>query len=364
MMIQYPDYRSCPANLACSVLEHFGAKAPNPTYAPMDRLLTQKAYKNVVVMLLDGMGTNIMEKHLAADGFFRKNFVCNMSSTFPPTTVASTTSILSGLYPSQTAWLGWVGYFPAIGRNVIYFLNRDNDEKDAEFSENIAFKYLPYENITDRIAAAGGEAHFVSRFTVDGIEDIGDICGAVTELCARDGRKYIYAYCDEPDTTLHYNGTDSEETHSMVTGLEAAVKDMAEKLEDTLLIVTADHGHTDIVNRTLTYYPDICECLIRMPSIEARAVNMFVKPERLGDIPVLFKKHFGSEFMVFSKEEVIERQLFGEGSEHPGFRDMLGDYVAVAVGNTALNTYEKTYRSNHAGLTPEEMTIPFIAVKR
>ena len=366
MMIQYPEYGRCTANIACSVLKHFGIAPPNPTYAPFDELLAEREYKNIVVLLLDGFGTEIMNRHTDKDGFFAKHFVCNLSSTFPPTTVASTTAILSGLYPSQTAWLGWVGYFPDMDRNIVYFRNRDNDDSSAVFSDNVAHRYLPYENIIGRINAEGGKAHFISRYTSEGgdIGGFGDICGRIESLCKKDGRKYIYAYCEEPDSTMHDYGNGCDITDRLIKGLEREVEELCGKLEDTLFIVTADHGHINIVNRTITDYPDICECLVRMPSIEARAVNMFVKPEKRGVFPGIFKAHFKGEFILYTKEEVLEMELFGTGTPHPKFESMIGDYLAVAVGDTALNTYTRTYKGNHAGMTPEEMTIPFIAITK
>ncbi len=72
MKLLYPDYDNCIANLACSVLKYFCAKAPNKTLAMADEIL-KKQYKNVVVLLLDGMGRNIIEKNLDSDGFFRSN---------------------------------------------------------------------------------------------------------------------------------------------------------------------------------------------------------------------------------------------------------------------------------------------------
>ena len=71
--IKYPDYENCLANLACSVLKHFGIEPPNSTYKPADELLA-KEYRNIILLLLDGMGTNILEKHLSPDGFFRSHF--------------------------------------------------------------------------------------------------------------------------------------------------------------------------------------------------------------------------------------------------------------------------------------------------
>ena len=119
MEILYPDYDNCIANLACSMMKHFGVEPPNPTLPLVDGLL-DKRYKNVVVLLLDGMGNNIIEANLAPDGFFRSHLAGTYSSVFPPTTVAATTAMDSGLFPVQSAWLGWTGYFPEIDRNVVY----------------------------------------------------------------------------------------------------------------------------------------------------------------------------------------------------------------------------------------------------
>lgn len=72
MEIYRPRYGGCIANLACSVLKYFGAEPPNSTLPSADKVLSRE-YKNVVVLLLDGMGVNIMNKHLSPEGFFRRN---------------------------------------------------------------------------------------------------------------------------------------------------------------------------------------------------------------------------------------------------------------------------------------------------
>jgi len=70
MEICYPQYGSCIANLACSILGYYGCDAPNPSLPQADALL-QKAYKNVVLLLLDGMGVSTLEKHLSAESALR-----------------------------------------------------------------------------------------------------------------------------------------------------------------------------------------------------------------------------------------------------------------------------------------------------
>ena len=73
MKIHYPEYGNCIANLACSVLNYYGCEAPNPTLPQADLLLQEK-YKNVVLLLLDGMGISTLMQHLDEDGFFRRHF--------------------------------------------------------------------------------------------------------------------------------------------------------------------------------------------------------------------------------------------------------------------------------------------------
>ena len=92
-------------NLSNSILSKFGAPTVGKTLPLVDNLL-KKDYKNIVVLLLDGLGTCIMESNLKEDGFLRTHFIESISTVFPPTTVAATTSVMSGLQPIEHAWLG------------------------------------------------------------------------------------------------------------------------------------------------------------------------------------------------------------------------------------------------------------------
>ena len=363
MNIKYPDYKNCIANLACSILKNFGADPPNSTLPAADDLL-QKQYKNVVVLLLDGMGLNIMEKHLPPDGFFRSHLITAYSSTFPPTTVAATTAMDSGLFPNQSAWIGWSGYFKEIDRNVFYYWNMDADTGEKFEDMNVAWTFAPYQSIRERIHPMDAQCHCLASFAPPFPKSFEEICSRVSSLCAEDGRKYIYAYWEDPDDTLHKNGVDGEIIRDTLRKLEQQAEELAAGLSDTLLFVTADHGHINVVNERLTDYPDICECLVRMPTIEIRCPNFFVKEEKKQQFVEAFDRHFGKDFILFSKKEVLEKQLFGEGWNHERFESMIGDYLAVGTGNVGINNDKMKFRGHHAGLTEEEMTIPLIAVER
>ncbi|MBR3991188.1 MAG: phosphodiesterase, partial [Clostridia bacterium] len=77
-------------------------------------------------------------------------------------------------------------------------------------------------------------------------------------------------------------------------------------------------------------------------------------------------RFFGDDFILMKKREVIDKKLFGNGEEHPCFRSMLGDYLAVATGDlTVFNTEWEAakFKSVHAGLTEAEMTVPLIVIE-
>lgn len=367
MKICYPNYSNCTASLANSILTEFGVgDAIKPTLAVCDELL-KKNYKNVVVILLDGMGSYIIEKNLEQDGFFSSHFADTYSSVFPPTTVAATTSIDSAKNPVEHGWLGWDCYFKEIDKNVTVFLNTESGTEQQAAEYYVARRYLPYQGVVSRINELGdGDAYYSSPFMKPYPSDFYEICTRIKSLCAQDGKKYIYAYWNEPDATMHKTGCYSANSKKVLRELEEQVEALCEELQDTLVLVTADHGLVDSAGVTIEDYPEILECLVRMPSIEPRALNLFVKPGLEQQFETLFQKEFGEKFLLLTKAEVKERKLFGTGEEHPRFDEMVGDYLAVAVSDLSIyNTREENelFIGVHAGLTEEEMSVPLVAVE-
>jgi len=366
MNIVYPDYNNSIVNLANSILRSWGLPTNGETLKLLDRYL-ENDYKNVVVILLDGMGKCIIDRNLKENGFFNTHLAGTYSSTFPSTTVAATTSISNGLAPCEHGWLGWDCYFPQIDRNVTVFLNTDTESGEKVAEESVAWKYYGYSSVIDRIDSAGGKAYCVSPFVSPNPGTFEESCELIRKYCEEPGKKYIYCYCDEPDKTMHLTGCYSDESKQAISSLERRIESLTTVLKNTLLIVTADHGHMDSKGVCIKDYPKIMECLKRIPTIEPRALNLFVKENRRDEFEKEFTREFGDKFLLLPKEKVLEMKLFGCGTEHIGFRDMLGDYLAVATGDLSIfNTKEEVEKfiSVHAGLTKDEMIIPFIVVEK
>ena len=198
-------------------------------------------------------------------------------------------------------------------------------------------------------------------------QDLDSILKRVEDLCDEPEKKFIYAYWSEPDSTMHLYGPESDEAHKLLNELETRLEEFSSNLSDTLLLITADHSQVESKNYCINDYPEITRCLERMPAIEPRALNFFVKEEYKEEFPKIFADAFKDKFLLLTKEEIIEGKLFGTGKDNEMFRDSLGDYLAISIANESIFVTHKEASmlpGGHAGLTREEMEIPLIAVSR
>lgn len=360
-----PDYQNCGMNVASAVLNHFGAVCHQEQHPCVKQLLDAKTYKNVVIMLFDGLGMQTLSDHLSEDTFLRTHVMQSMTAVFPSTTVAATTSIESGEAPCEHAWLGWSMYFKDMDRTVDVFLDRDTDT--GEFfggNKSVGFRYMPYRNICQKLEGHV-KAHIVSRYGTDRIDTLDEMLETAAKLCHAEGRRYIYTYWAEPDHTMHEKG---------VTAVGEIVREIDEKVrlfcenagDDTLVMVTADHGLLDCEMLYVEHHPEIRNMCVRRTSVEARVTAFFLRPECLGDFPAAFEKAFGTEhFWLLKSEDAVNMGLFGPGKEHKLLRSFLGDYLAIATDKYSIGWDYDPHPlvGMHAGMTAREMYVPLIVGK-
>ena len=81
-----------------------------------------------------------------------------------------------------------------------------------------------------------------------------------------------------------------------------------------------------------------------------------------------FKKVFGDEFLLMTKQEFLDRHFLGYGEKHPKIDDFIGNYIAVSIAGsmirieTFLAEGKPVRKSTHCGLTKEEMEVPLIVI--
>lgn len=129
-MLVKNNYDECLTNLACSIRRYFGLKYNHNTFKYIDKILDTKKPKNVVVILFDGMGSRILDRVLDENSFFIRNRYKEITTVFPATTTAATTSIRTGLNPVEHGWLGWNTYISPINKTITLFLGCEKVKKE------------------------------------------------------------------------------------------------------------------------------------------------------------------------------------------------------------------------------------------
>ena len=367
-MLVKNNYNECLTNLACSIRKYFELDYNHNTIDYIDKILEEYKPLNVVTILCDGMGSNIMDRMLDKNEFLIKNRIKAITTVFPATTVAATTSMITGLNPCETAMLGWDMYYKDIDKTISTYLNCSKDDKEEKVLEEAVLynkKHMITKPITKEITENKKyEGYALYPFGENTYKDIDDMFNKIEELCNKSSKKYIYAYDEDPDHTMHMLGCDTNEVKLIINDLNKRIEELSKKLKDTIIFVVADHGHCNVENIYLEDYPDVVECLLRNTSIEPRAVNFFIKEDMKEVFKEKFNKYFKDDFDLYEMEDVIESKLFGDGIENKVFRDILGDFLAIAKANkTILYNGNTPLKSQHAGYTEDEILVPLIVIK-
>ena len=361
------NYNECLTNLACSIRKYFELDYKHNTLEYIDKILDEYKPKNVVTILCDGMGSNILDRMINSDSFLIKNRIKPITTVFPATTVAATTSMMTGLNPVETGMLGWDMYYKDIDKTITVFMNTEKENPDKVLDEAIEYnnKHMIRKSIMDELNEVGKyKGYTLFPFGDNAYTDLDDMFKIIEDKCREDGKKYIYAYDTDPDHTMHEIGCDTPEVKNIIEDINKRIEELSNKLNDTVIFVVADHGHHNVDNIHLEDYPDIVECLLRNTSLEPRAINFFIKEDKKEVFEELFNKYFSNDFDLYTMDDVIESKLFGDGKENEIFKDALGDYLAIGKTNkTLLYNGSEVLASQHAGYTDDEIYVPLIVIK-
>ena len=97
------NYNECLTNLACSIRKYFDLDYKHNTLDYIDKILEEYKPKNVVTILCDGMGSNIMDRMLDENSFLIKKESCGniLSIIFDPIPSYSIVTTFLGCFSSN-----------------------------------------------------------------------------------------------------------------------------------------------------------------------------------------------------------------------------------------------------------------------
>lgn len=361
-----PDYTNSIIQVTGSINKNFNQEF-NTSNKLLDKIM-EKKYNHVILMLLDGLGSKIIDKNLDDNSFLKSNKITDLISIYPSTTACATISTLSGKEPIETGWIGWENYFKEINKNVVLFKNTDyitNEKLDFDCMEK-----LPYQNFFDNYPFYHDVVF--PDFGPNPSKNFEEFLNNTKNLNKKENKSFLYDYWTEPDMTLHEYGTNHKKTKSLIKKMDKMLIKFTNDLEkDTILIIVADHGHIDVEPIILKKDKILYSYLERMPSNEGRCCTFKVKEDKKVDFETYFKKHYQDNFILFTKEEFLNSKMLGNNLTkiNPYLDDFLGDYIACATGKYYFDYVNEEkddliMKSHHAGLTIDEMLIPLIVYKK
>ncbi|MDD4212569.1 MAG: GrpB family protein [Bacilli bacterium] len=357
--IMWPDFNNSLMNVTSSIQKHYQVKPLSSTLDCVDEALEGK--QHVFLILLDGMGIDIMEKNLPLDAYLWKYLRKQITSIYPPTTVAATTAVQTGLLPNETGWIGWHQYFKAIDRDVILFRNEDyyTDEVIPGVDTQVL---LPTTPIYQHFKGVQAQTLWPS-FRPDGFHTFHDMIDRAIEISHTSEETYTYLYWNEPDASLHELGCQNDDIRSILSNLSDEVERFKEYCgSKSTIIVVADHGLVDVLPIYINRFKDITDLLTTRPSLEGRSTVFFVKDKQT--FPQVFRRYFSNYFDLYACETFMATGLLGDHPEK--CKPFLGDFIALAKDKYTLcaKVKEECFIATHAGQTRGEMLVPLIIIEK
>ena len=184
------------------------------------------------------------------------------------------------------------------------------------------------------------------------------------EIVKVDEKKFVYCYLPEPDATMHNYGTTSKEAKAVIKNINKLTEELANQSTDTLIIVTPDHGQTDITSYIPLYEDKELMSTLKTPMfLEPRATGMFVR-KKCEDKFLKVMKKYEDKIELLRTKDLIKDNFFGPKTDK---LKMLGDYIAVVKNDYEHILFKEDstrFKGHHTGLTKKEMILPLIMINR
>ena len=351
-----------------SIRGYFGLSSSYNPNSKFSNLINSKKPKKVILFVVDAMGANLINKKLPEDSFLRKNIVYKTRTVFPSTTTSATTSIRNGKAPCENGWIGWIQYIKEIDDEIIPFHGR-GFYNDKQYDKDLMYKIAPVTFIEDELNRIGVKARILfPSFMEDGCEDIDSMCKRLIGLNLENEYKFIYAYWDKYDTYMHEYGPSSKICDAYLNHINYEIENLANNLDDeTMLIVTADHGQIDVKEEYNICGSKYDKYLYRKPALEPRAMTFYVKDGMQDEFEKTFKQEFEDRFVLLTHKQALDMNLFGDRPYNERFEEFIGDFIAIGKANTILAYKEEltpSMKGQHAGMTDDEMLVPIIVYQK
>jgi Type I phosphodiesterase / nucleotide pyrophosphatase len=326
-----------------------------------------------VVLLVDGMGWNLLREH-AADAPYLSSLAAAsepITCGVPSTTATSLTTLGTGLPPGAHGVVGFTSRIPGTNR-LLDALNWDKrvDPVDWQVHDTVFDRAqdagLTATAVIKRVFAGSGLTKAGQRGAIFVTADTEGERIAAAVRCAWRPRSLTYLYAGDLDATGHRRGCASDAWRHQLAVTDAFAVRLRQELPATAaLLVTADHGMVDIPLEQRLEVDDRPDLLdgVTVFGGEARLRHLYCNPDRIEDLAARWRDFCAERAWVVTRDEAIDEGWFGSVDSH--VRSRLGDVIVasgpdLAVVSQSRFPHEASLLGLHGSLTADEMLVPLL----
>lgn len=336
-----------------------------------------------VVLLVDGLGENLLRLHADAAPFLAGLAGRPLTAGFPSTTVSSLTSLGTGLPTGLHGLTGATSYVAHLRQTVNWLAWRpvgsDTDLRPQLDPEDVQ----PTPTALERAAANGIAVTTVTsaKFEGSGLTRAalrggrfagsvswGDTVALTAEALQRGHRSLVYCYAAELDLTGHVRGCTSGAWRAELALVDQLARAVAQRLpDDARLLVTGDHGMVDVPQDGRVDVESTPGLLDGVAGIggEPRVRYVHCRPGAAADVLAAWQAALGERMWVATAQQAVDAGLFGP-QVTPAARSRIGDVVAiattpdVAVVRRRTESVLSSLRGQHGALSDDELLVPLL----
>ena len=338
----------------------------------IDSLSLGSAENREVLILIDGMGQDAVDKYSDQFPIFDElKQVKKLYTNFPSTTATSLSTLGTGVLPGVHGMLGYTVRVPRSDNRLLNALKWD------ERVDPVMWQKVP--TLFERAVLAGVSVTHVaakryegSGFTqaalrgakyvgANGIEEM--VTAISSALVAQPS--FVYTYLNTLDSAGHSDGVGSDKWLTALAQISEFITKVKESVPTgTRIWITSDHG---MVNSTkqiiLGQDNDLLENVLLIGG-EPRARHIYINEGAQEETVAKWRQFLGNSAKVLSKSEAIANGLFGPVVSEDA-SERMGDLIAIANDDLILIDparvkEESSMVGHHGGITDIEVEIPLL----
>jgi hypothetical protein len=279
--------------------------------------------RRAVVVLVDGLGYDLLRQRSGHAPFLRRLLPTarRVPCGFPSTTATSMGSFGTGLPPGVHGLVGFQVLDPATDR----LLNELSWEEGPD-----PFRWQPNDTIFQVAESAGVSVTRVGPGYFDGsgltnaalrggrfaaASSLPDRVDATVAALRASARSLVYLYWGELDKIGHVHGCESWQWGDELESIDRSLAALADRVpDDTLVVVTADHGMVDVPfedRLDLAYEPELMRG-VRHLAGEARSLQLHVEAGEQAPVEAVWRELVGDRSTILTREQAIDEGWFGQ----------------------------------------------------